>query len=181
MSVIPRPPHVSDQPATGAAHPPRWGYLSRTVSHYGTVACVLAVYPPDATDDELRFAEAHRWYTPLSLGGGVVAWVVLCAAGFSPLLAAALLVVALLPIGVMLSRGSRDVRRRTVTVSACRSGLSEDTAQERAQQRRLDKLAETLGDAALACRRGVIDRDRFTRIRAAAYAQAAAIAAASAR
>jgi hypothetical protein len=151
------------------------------VSHYGTVACVLAVYPPDSTEAERRVAEAHRWFTPLSLGAGVVAWVVLCAAGFPPLLAAMLLVAALLPIGIVLSQRSRGIRRRVVTVSACRSGLSEDTAAERAQQLRLDNLADALGDAALACRQGVIDRDRFDRVWAAAYAQAAVIATASAR
>ncbi|WP_417540939.1 DUF6611 family protein [Microbacterium maritypicum] len=181
MSVISRPPLPSDSTASRAARPPRWGYLSRSVSHYGTVACVLAVYPPDSTDEELRLAQAHRWYTPLSLGGGVVAWVVLCAVGISPLLAAALLLAALLPIGIALSRRSRDIRHRTVTISACRAGLGEDTEAERAQQLRLDSLAEALGDAALACRQGVIDRDRFDRIWAAAYAQAAAIAATSAR
>lgn len=181
MSVIPRPHPVSAPSTPSGSHPPRWGYLSRSVSHYGTVACVLAVYPPDSTTEERGLAEAHRWYTPLSLGGGVVAWVVLCALGFSPLLAAVLLAVALLPAGVVLARRSRGIRRRTVTVSACRSGLSEDTAEERAQQLRLDNLAEALGDAALACRQGIIDRDRFDRVWSAAYAQAAAIAAASAR
>lgn len=181
MSVIPRPHPVSAPSTPSASHPPRWGYLSRSVSHYGTVACVLAVYPPDSTTEERGLAEAHRWYTPLSLGGGVVAWVVLCALGFSPLLAAVLLAVALLPAGVVLARRSRGIRRRTATVSACRAGLREDTAEERIQQLRLDNLAEALGDATLACRQGIIDRDRFDRVWAAAYAQAAAIAAASAR
>lgn len=181
MTVTSRPSITSEQSTPTTACRPRWGYLSRSVSHYGTAWCMLAIYPPDSTDAERRLAEAHRWYTPLSLGIGVVAWVLLCAAGVSPLLAAVLLVAVLLPIGVVLSRRSRDIRRRTVTVSACRSGLSEDTAAERMQQLRLDNLAEALGDAALACRRGVIDRDRFDRIWTAAYAQAAAIAAASAR
>lgn len=176
-----RPHFVATHAVPPASHVPRWGHLSRTVSHYGTVACVLAVYPPDSTEAERHLAEAHRWYTPLSMGGGVVAWVILCAIGLSPLPAALLLVVVLLPIGIVLSRRSRGIRRRTVTVSASRSGLSEDTAEERTQQRRLDNLAEALGDAALACRRGVIDRDRFDRIWRAAYAQAGAIAAASAR
>jgi len=179
---VSRPSHrVPAQTLPSASCPPCWGHLSRTVSHYGTVACVLAVYPPDSTDVERRIAEAHRWFTPLSLGGGVVAWVVLCAAGFSPLLAAMLLVAALLPIGVILSRRSRSIRRRVVTVSACRSGLSEDTAAERAQQLRLETLAQALGDAALACRQGVIGRDRFDRVWTAAYAQAAVIATGSAR
>lgn len=163
-SAVPSSPSVSPTP--------RWGYVSRSVSHYGTVACVLAVYPPDATIEELRLAESHRWFLPLSLGGGVVAWVLLCAAGIPPLFAATMLVVGLLPVGVALSRRSRDIRRRTVTVSACRSGLGEDTAQERARQLRLDNLAEALGDAALACRQGVIDRARFDRVWRAAYAQA---------
>lgn len=163
------------------SHPPRWGHVSRSVSHYGTVSCVLAVYPPDSTEAERRLAEIHRWYVPLSLGGGVVAWVVLCAAGVAPLLAGVVLVAVLLPIAIVLSRRSRDIRGRTVTVSACRSGLGEDTPEERAQQCRLDHLAEALGDAALACRRGVIGRDRFDRVWRAAYAQAEAIAAASAR
>lgn len=177
MSQIPRAP-LSAVPSSPSVSPtPRWGYVSRSVSHYGTVACVLAVYPADSTSEELRLAEAHRWYLPLSLGGGVVAWVLLCAAGLPPLIAAALLVAVLLPIGVVLSRHSRDIRRRTVTVSACRSGLGEDTAQERTQQLRLDHLAEALGDAALACRQGVIDRARFDRVWRAAYAQAEAIAA----
>lgn len=181
MTVTSRLRHASDPVASAATHSPRWGHLSRSVSHYGTAWCMLAIYPPDSTDAERRLAEAHRWYTPLSLGIGVVTWVLLCAAGVSPLLAAVLLATALLPIGVVLSRRSRDIRRRTVTVSACRSGLSEDTATERIQQLRLDNLADALGDAALACRRGVIDRDRFNRAWTAAYAQAAAIAAASAR
>ncbi|WP_347124847.1 DUF6611 family protein [Microbacterium sp. SY138] len=181
MSVSRPPHHVPAQTLPSASCPPCWGHLSRTVSHYGTVACVLAVYPPDSTDAERRIAEAHRWFTPLSLGGGVVAWVVLCAAGFPPLLAAMLLVAALLPIGIILSRRSRSIRRRVVTVSACRSGLSEDTAAERAQQLRLETLAHALGDAALACRQGVIGRDRFDRVWTAAYAQAAVIATGSAR
>lgn len=181
MSVIHRPHSLPSQATPSDSRPPRWGYLSRTVSHFGTVACVLAVYPPDSTEAERRLAETHRWFTPLSLGGGVVAWVMLCAAGFPPLLAAVLLVAVLLPVGIVLSRRSRGIRRRTVTVSACRSGLSEDTVAERTQQRRLDNLAEALGDASLACRQGVIGRDRFDRIWTATYAQAAAIAAASVR
>jgi hypothetical protein len=181
MSTVHRP-QISDTLSSAvSARAPRWGHLSRTVSHYGAVASVLAIYPPDSTDAERRLAEAHRWYMPLSIGGGVVFWVILTASAVPPLLAAVLLVTALLPIGVVLSRRSRDIRRRTATVSACRSGLSEDTATERIQQLRLDNLADALGDAALAWRRGVIDRDRFNRVWTAAYAQAAAIAAASAR
>lgn len=181
MSLTHRPPRIAADGPPPAPRLPRWGHLSRTVSHYGTVSCVLAVYPPDSTDAERRLAEAHRWYTPLSWGGGVVAWVILCATGLSPFSAAVLLAAMLLPIGIVLARASRDIRRRTVTVSACRSGLGEDTPEERMQQRRLDHLAEALGDAALACRRGVIDRDRFDRVWRAAYAQASAIAAASDR
>lgn len=181
MSTVHRP-QISDTLSSAmSARAPRWGYLSRTVSHYGTVASVLAIYPPDSTDAERRLAEAHRWYMPLSIGGGVVFWVILTASAVPPLLAAVLLATALLPIGVVLSRRSRDIRRRTVTVSSSRSGLGSDTVEEHMQQCRLDSLLEVLEDAALACRRGVIDRAGFDSVWRASYAHATAIVTASSR
>lgn len=181
MSLIHRP--HSGAVTTRPEHDrvPRWGYLSRSVSHYSTVYCVLAIYPPDSSDAERHLAEANRLYAPLSFGGSVVAWVVLCAVGAPPLLAAVALAASLLPVGILLSRRSRDIRSRTVTLSSTMSGLRDDTAQERARQRRLDTLAEALGDASVACRQGIIDREEFDRSWRAAYAHAAAIAASTAR
>ena len=56
--------------------------------------------------------------------------------------------------------------------SSSRSGLHEESAEERAQQRRLDTIAEALQDAAFACRHGVISRREFDRAWRAAYAHA---------
>lgn len=181
MSLIHRP-RFTTAPVTAAVpaalvRAPRWGHLSRSVSHYGTVACVLAIYPPDSSDAERRLAEANRLYAPLSFGGSVVAWVALCAVGAPPLLAAIALAVVLLPVGILLSRRSRGIRSQTITLSSSRSGLGDDTADERARQRRLDTLAEALEDAAVACRQGVSDRAGFDRVWRAAYAHALAVAA----
>lgn len=174
MSLVHRPRFTAATPAVPAAGPsvPRWGHVSRTVSHYGTVASVLAIYPPDSTDAERRLAEANRFFTPLALGGGVVVWVGLCAVGVPPLLAALVLTAALLPVGISLSRRARGIRQRTVTLAASRSGLHEETAEERSHQRRLDTIAEALQDAAFACRHGVISRREFDRAWRAAYAHA---------
>lgn len=154
---------------------PRWGHVSRSVSRYGVVSCVLVIYPPDSSERERRLAEAHRLYAPLSLGGGVVAWVALCAQNANPLFAAAMLVALLAPIGCILNVRSRDVRRRAVVMAASRSGLTEATAAEQAQQLRLDTLAETLEDAAFACRRGFSDRAAFERVWRASYDHALAL------
>jgi hypothetical protein len=174
MSLVHRPRFTAPIPAVTAVSPsvPRWGHVSRTVSHYGTVASVLAIYPPDSTGAERRLAEANRFFTPLALGGGVVVWVGLCAVGVPPLLAALALTAVLLPVGISLSRRARDIRQRTVTLAASRSGLHEESAQERSQQRRLDTIAEALQDAAYACRQGVISRQEFDRAWRAAYVHA---------
>lgn len=164
LSAIAMPPAIE--------RVPRWGHLSRSVSHYSSVDTVLAIYPPDSSDAERGLAEANRLYTPLSVGGSVVVWIVLCAVGVPPLLAAVALAAVLLPIGVALSRRSRDIRSRTVTLSSTTPGLRDGTAEERMRQRRLDTLAEALGDASLACRRGIIDRDEFDRLWRAAYVHA---------
>lgn len=142
------------------------------MSHYGTVASVLAIYPPDSTAAERRLAEANRLFTPLALGGGVVLWVGLSAVGVPLLLAALVLTAVLLPVGISLSRRARGIRQRTVTLSSSRSGLHEESAEERSQQRRLDTIAEALQDAAFACRHGVISRPEFDRAWRAAYAHA---------
>lgn len=174
MSLVHRPRFTAAIPAVPAesSSVPRWGHVSRTVSHYGTVASVLTVYPPDSTSAERRLAEADHLFTPLALGGGVVLWAGLCAAGVPPLLAAVLLAAVLLPVGISLSRRASDIRRRTATLSSSRSGLHEESAEERAQQRRLDTIAEALQDAAFACRHGVISRREFDRAWRAAYAHA---------
>lgn len=173
MSLVHRPRYTVSTPAPAHPSVPRWGHLTRSVSHYGTVATTLAIYPPDSTAAERRLAEANRFFTPLALGGGVVAWIGLCAAGVAPLLAALLLTAVLLPIGVSLSRRARGIRRRTVMLASSRSGLREESAQERAEQRRLDTIVEALQDASFACRHGVIDRAHFDRAWRAAYAHAA--------
>lgn len=172
MSLVHRPRHTAGIPTSASPSVPRWGHVSRTVSHYGTVASVLSIYPPDSPAAERRMAEANRFFTPLALGGGVVLWVGLCVAGVSPLLAALLLTAVLLPVGISLSGRTRGIRQRTVTLSSSRSGLHEETAQERAQQRRLDTIAEALQDASFACRHGVISRAEFDRAWRAAYAHA---------
>lgn len=174
MSLTHRP-HFTVAPSPAiVGRVPRWGHLSRSVSHYGTVSCVLAIYPPDSSDAERRLAEANRLYAPLAFGGSVVAWVALCAVDVPPLLAAIALAAVLLPFGILLSRRSRDIRHRTVTLSSSRSGLGEDTAEESAQRRRLDTLAEALEDAAVALRQGIEDREGFDRVWRAVYAHAAA-------
>lgn len=181
MSLIHRPHLVATTTPPAIARVPRWGHLSRSVSHYSSVDCVLAIYPPDSSEADRRLAEVNRLYAPLSFGGSVVTWMALCAVGAPPLLAAVALAALLLPVGVVLSRRSRDIRRRTVTLSSTTSGLREDTAEEHTRQRRLDTLAEALGDASLACRQGIIDRDEFDRLWRAAYAHAAAITESTAR
>ncbi|WP_435742595.1 DUF6611 family protein [Microbacterium sp. PMB16] len=172
MSLVHRPRYTVSTPAPANRSVPRWGHISRTVSHYGTVTSVLAVYPPDSTAVERRLAEVNRFFAPLALSGGVVAWIGLCAAGIPPLVAALLLAAVLFPVGVSVSRRAHDIRQRTVTLASSRSGLHEESAQERSQQRRLDTIAEALQDASFACRHGVISRAEFDRAWRAAYAHA---------
>ncbi|MBS1907965.1 MAG: hypothetical protein JST33_15710 [Actinobacteria bacterium] len=161
-------------PAPAVRRPrPSWGYLSRSVSRYGVVSCLLVIYPPDASPGDRRWAEVARLYGALAAGAALVAWIGFAAAGVAPLPALPVIAAVGALVGALLARRTRDVRRTAARVSACGSALLAHGPEHDAQ-RRLDALADTMQQASAAYRAGEIDRERFTEIWRATYAHAAA-------
>ena len=158
---------------------PHWGYLSRSVSRYGVISSVLVVYPPDASEHERRWADVSRSYGAVAGGAALLAWIGFSAAGLSPLAAILLILALVLPVGIVLARRTRGVRRRAVTVVASSSALVVDAADHASRgsgtgQRRLDSLADAMQEASAAYRRGALDEAGFLRVWRTVYVHAAA-------
>ncbi|MBS1699991.1 MAG: hypothetical protein JST25_16505 [Actinobacteria bacterium] len=162
-------------PAPPARRParPHWGYLSRSVSRYGVVSSVLVIYAPDTPERERRWAEVSRGYGVVALGVGLLVWIGCASAGVPPLAALAVIAAITVPIGVVLARRTRGVRRAAATVTSYCSTLRAD-GEGRDAQRRLDALADSMQGACAAYRDGALDRAGFDRVWHAAYTHAQA-------
>ncbi|VXB53553.1 conserved hypothetical protein [Microbacterium sp. 8M] len=158
-------------PPAGRRARPHWGYLSRSVSRYGVVSSTLVIYSPDASERDRRRADVARGYGVLAFGGGLLLWIGCAAAGIPPLWALAAIAAAAIPLGAVLARRTRGVRRAAAVVTSCSSGLRVD-GEDRDAQRRLDAIADSIQGASAAYRAGALDPQAFDRIWRAAYAHA---------